>query len=89
MRKRGLCLFVSCMLLTACQNAGDTSETFEEHAYEANTEYDSVEEFLEDSNETMFVLGKPDRKILLRMQTQVCSCMWRTQELRLERCMPR
>ena len=57
MRKRGLFFFVSCMLLTACQNAGDTSEPFEEHAYEANTEYDSVEEFLEDSNETMFVLG--------------------------------
>ena len=62
MRKRGLCLFVSCMLLTACQNAGDTSETFEEHAYEANTEYDSVEEFLEDSNETMFVLGNKTRQ---------------------------
>ena len=62
MRKRGLFFFVSCMLLTACQNAGDTSEPFEEHAYEANTEYDSVEEFLEDSNETMFVLGDKTRQ---------------------------
>lgn len=45
------------MFLIACQKAEDISGTLEACAYEANTEYDSVEEFLRDSDMPVFLLG--------------------------------